>query len=196
MYTGGVQVLQSLCTNGNENQSQSILRTRSSTAITGLCKFIKSARTKIFEPLLRDENLAPMRPAVSVCLSLLESGWLCSVEVIERHTMAVAKVVSGLLSAERNLGNFISQLLRCSSTIIRDNNPNLTLDYELEFISGRRNLPTKVFGTSNECSSNENNHLFVPLTSKYDDSSSGSSPTTGWLVLPPHKVHHITNFIH
>lgn len=99
-----------------DHWARSAFRTRSTTEIAGFYRFVESARVGILEPLLHNSGLRSMHLAVSICSSLLQKGWLCSIQAVEESAVTIAKTLAGLLGAETELGNFVIQLLHHSST--------------------------------------------------------------------------------
>ncbi|KAJ0419917.1 hypothetical protein BJY00DRAFT_285405, partial [Aspergillus carlsbadensis] len=102
---------------GEDQSPNPVVKCQSSAEIMSFARFVANARSQVLEPLLlRYQALQPIHLALSTCLALLQSGWICSIRGVEQYTMAVAKVLSAVLGNDVICAAFITQLVqRCSS---------------------------------------------------------------------------------
>ncbi|KAL2856803.1 hypothetical protein BJX68DRAFT_229495 [Aspergillus pseudodeflectus] len=109
---------------GKEEYRKPLVKSRSSIEITSYALFVTNAHWQVLVPLLRTyQSLHSVHLALSTCLALLHTGWICSLDGVRNYAIGVAQSLAALFDGESVFPDFIIELLRRCSNAASQINP-------------------------------------------------------------------------
>jgi hypothetical protein len=144
---------------GTEEYRKPLVKSRSSIEITSYALFVTNAHWQVLVPLLRSyQSLHSVHLALSTCLALLHTGWICSLDGVRNYAIGVAQSLAALFDGQSVFPDFIIELLRRCSNAASQINPRFHCIpaggdvpmYDLTCIDSRMTQETSDDGSSQQ----------------------------------------------